>query len=410
MQKQKFQASKKTKKELEINLWKAERFNKLRESYLSYVLQNIRTQMNNITGFSKLMAEEDHNPEKKASFYEQIEKSTEKLDYLVSESLDISVMSLDDTDVKAEPCFVNYLMDDIYSYFSQQKKLYSKAQVKLYLHQDTEKEDFAIQSDCSRLRQILAQLIVNSLANCTDGEEIEFGYRLLDEGKSGILFYVEDNGTIYSKEEIDAILKEPELYLKSSIDELRPESVDFIVLQTLVENLEGEMSIITNRDKGIRYEIVLPYRKPKAEPPDEINEPSIEEMETMESAFDWKDKKLLIAEDVESNYYLVEEALQSTKATVLHAKNGKEAVELFEKNPDIDIILMDIKMPVMDGLDATREIKEKNPDVPIIAQTAFVIDNDKKSALEAGCDNYISKPLNFEKLFKTMDLYMKNVL
>ena len=410
MKKQTFQTSKMTKKELEIRLWKADRFNKLRESYLSYVLQNIRTQMNNITGFSKLMTEEGHDPEKRASFYEQIEKSTEKLDRLVSESLNMAVMSLDDINVQAEPCFVNYLMDDIYSYFSQQKKVYSKAYVELYLHQDTEKEDFAIHADCSRLRQILAQLIGNSLANCTDGDEIEFGYKLLDEGKSGILFYVEDNGTLYSKEEIDAFLKEPELYLKSSTDDLKLESVDFMVLQTLVEMMDGEMSIITNRDKGIRFEIVLPYNKPEQRQEKDMHDDSVEEVESLQNAFDWKDKKILIAEDVESNYLLIEEALQSTKATVLHAENGKEAVEIFEQNPDIDLILMDIKMPVMDGLDATREIKAKNPDVPIIAQTAFVIDNDKQSAMDAGCDNYVSKPLNFEKLFKNMDLYMNNMV
>lgn len=408
MDKNKFKPSDLSKNELELKLWKAGRFNKLREAYLSYMVQNIRTQMNNITGFSKLLAEDDCTTEKRKSFYEQVERSTEKLDRLVAESLNIGVMSLDQLDVHKSPCFVNYLLDDLYAYFSQQKKLYSKAYVELYLHQDVEDEQFAIISDCSRLRQIFAQLIGNCLANCSDGDEIEFGYKLLDNGKEGVLFYVEDNATNYSREDIDNLLKEPELYLEAVAQDLKMESVDFMVLKTLIDMLEGEMSIITGRSKGIRYEVVLPFTP--GEVKDATVDNSVDEIDDLQRSFDWEGYKILIAEDVDSNFMLLEEAMQSTKATVLHAENGRQAVELFEENPDVDLVLMDIKMPVMDGLEATTKIKKQNPDVPVIAQTAFVIDFDRETALDAGCDDYISKPLNFEKLFKMIDLYLKNLL
>lgn len=407
MKRKKLTSSGLSQSELELKIWKAERFNKLREAYLSYMLQNIRTQMNNITGFSKLLVDEEGNPEKRGAYYEQIETSTDKLNGLLSESLDIAMMSLDKIDIKKEPCYINHLMDDLYSYFSQQKKLYSKAYVEIYMYADVEDEDFNIIGDCSRVRQIMAQLIGNCLSNCSDGDELEFGYRILKEGKSRLMLYVEDNASEYTREELDAILKEPQLYQESLTQDLKMESVDFMVLRTMIDFLDGEMDIITGEEKGIRYEISLPYKpgeKKQEVPDDELN------MEEMPSVFEWADYKILIAEDVESNYYLLESALEETNAQVLHAKNGEEAVKIYKENPDIHIILMDIKMPVMDGLEATEMIKKINPEVPIIAQTAFVVDFDKNAAMEAGCDDFVSKPLNFESLFKTMDLYLKNTL
>lgn len=406
MKRKKLTSSGLSQSELELKIWKTERFNKLREAYLSYMLQNIRTQMNNITGFSKLLIDEDASGEKRGAYYEQIESSTDKLNGLLRESLDIAMMSLDKIDIKKEPCYINHLMDDLYSYFSQQKKLYSKAYVEIYMYTDVEEEDFNFIGDCSRVRQIMAQLIGNSLSNCSDGDELEFGYRILKEGKNRLVLYVEDNASEYSREELDAILKEPKLYQESLAQDLKMESVDFMVLRTMIDFLDGEMDIITGEDRGIRYEISLPY-KPGEKKMEEEEELDVEEMQ---SAFDWSDFKILIAEDVESNYYLLESALEETNAKVLHAKNGVEAVEIFKKNPDIHIILMDIKMPVMDGLEATEKIKKMNPQVPIIAQTAFVVDFDKSAAMDAGCDDFVSKPLNFESLFKTMELYLKNTL
>lgn len=409
MDKKNYSNSGLTKKELELKLWKTGRFNKLRETYLSYMVQNIRTQMNNISGFSKLLAEEENN-DKKQSYLAQIDTSNEKLDNLINESMSVATMSLDEIDVKKEPCFVNRLTDELYSYFSQQKKLYSKSYVELYLQQDFEEEDFAMLSDCSRLRQILAQLIGNSLSHCSEGDEIEFGYHLLEDGKSGIMFYVEDNATEYNKEDIDKLLKQPELYMESKVDDLRLESLDFLLLQTLVDMIDGQMSIITKGKKGIRYEILLPYHRYKVSGESEFPEDSsMRHVDELKRSFDWQDKKILIAEDVESNYILLSEALESTKAQLIHAENGKEAVEKFEDDPSIDLILMDIKMPVMDGFEATRKIKAMNPDVPVIAQTAFVVDFDKEDALKAGCDDYVSKPLNFSKLYKMMELYLKNL-
>jgi CheY-like chemotaxis protein len=121
---------------------------------------------------------------------------------------------------------------------------------------------------------------------------------------------------------------------------------------------------------------------------------------------DWKNRKLLIAEDEDSNFKYLEIALRRTNVTIFRAKNGNEAVELAKENPDIDLILMDIKMPELNGLEATRKIKAFNHEVSIIALTAYAMANDKEMSLEAGCDDYISKPVRRNRLFSVLSKYL----
>jgi CheY-like chemotaxis protein len=120
----------------------------------------------------------------------------------------------------------------------------------------------------------------------------------------------------------------------------------------------------------------------------------------------WENKKILIAEDEETNYLFIEAILEDTKAELLWAKNGLDAVEIFNEQKDIDLILMDIKMPEMDGIMATREIRQKDSSVPIIAQTAYAMSEDKTKCLSAGCDEYITKPINHKVLLATIERYL----
>lgn len=122
-------------------------------------------------------------------------------------------------------------------------------------------------------------------------------------------------------------------------------------------------------------------------------------------SFNWSDKKILIAEDEDSNYRYLEMVLNKTKAKILWAKNGIEAIELCKEH-EPDLILMDIKMPIMDGLEATREIKKTHPEIPVIAQTAFAMENDERMSLEAGCNSYLSKPIKANKLMEVLSTFL----
>jgi CheY-like chemotaxis protein len=122
--------------------------------------------------------------------------------------------------------------------------------------------------------------------------------------------------------------------------------------------------------------------------------------------FNWENKKILIVEDEEINNMFFDAALSRTKSQLVWAKNGKEAVDLIHDNNDIDVILMDIRLPIMDGCEATRRIKKANNQIPIIAQTAYALEGDKERILEAGCDDYLAKPIRFEELLETIDKYL----
>jgi two-component system cell cycle response regulator DivK len=126
-----------------------------------------------------------------------------------------------------------------------------------------------------------------------------------------------------------------------------------------------------------------------------------------ETECDWTDYTILIAEDEDTNYTYLETALERTNVTVLRAKNGKEAVEMVKVNPMIDLVLMDIKMPVMNGLEATRSIKSFRKDIIIIAQTAFAMDEDKRNCTAVGCDDFLAKPIRYKVLCDTLSKYLK---
>jgi hypothetical protein len=121
-------------------------------------------------------------------------------------------------------------------------------------------------------------------------------------------------------------------------------------------------------------------------------------LEIME--YNWKEKVILVAEDVATNYLLVKKSLRKTEAELIWAKNGQEAVDECRKNPKIDLVLMDIRMPIMNGLEATRQIKQMHPEIPVIAQTAYAMDGDRERSLQAGCDDYISKPINLKEFIE----------
>jgi len=123
--------------------------------------------------------------------------------------------------------------------------------------------------------------------------------------------------------------------------------------------------------------------------------------------YDWADKTILIAEDDEANFLLLKKTLEKTNADIIHADNGKDAVKLFRTNPDIDLILMDIRMPIMDGIDATTQIKQIDKDIPIVVQTAFTMSSEKEKSFKAGCDDYISKPINIKELYATVCKYIE---
>ena len=171
------------------------------------------------------------------------------------------------------------------------------------------------------------------------------------------------------------------------------------ICKNIINLLEGEIWINSEINKGSTFYFSIPYI--------ELSEKKkiIKEKIEQEKSYDWSGKTILIAEDEESNFKYLEMILKKSKLKIIHAVNGIEMFNAFQKN-HIDLILMDIKMPEMDGLEATRRIRKLDQDIPIIAQTAFAMENDEKISIQAGCNDYISKPIMKQKLIKIINKYL----
>jgi CheY-like chemotaxis protein len=249
------------------------------------------------------------------------------------------------------------------------------------------------------LNQILTNLIGNA-CKFTNKGYIEFGYQKQDE--KTLLFYVKDTGYGIPKNKLQAIF---ERFIQGDTpsDERQQEGtgLGLAISKALVELLGGKIWVESEIGTGSTFYFTIPIEIPaRFSGTSSFTIP-------IPSSLDWHDKTILIAEDIESNYYLLKIILRSTHAKTLWAVNGQEAVDMVIQNPEISLVLMDIRMPVMNGYDATRLIKKLRTDLPVIAQTAYSLDGDKNKSFEAGCDEYITKPVNAGQLLAKINFFFQ---
>jgi CheY-like chemotaxis protein/anti-sigma regulatory factor (Ser/Thr protein kinase) len=248
------------------------------------------------------------------------------------------------------------------------------------------------------LYKILSNLIENALKFTNTGF-IEFGYVIQNQEEQPILeLYVKDTGKGIDKKHQELIF---ERFVQTEIDTTKRKKGLGLGLSIAKENTEligGKISVTSTKGKGTTFFVRIPYKPLVTN--NEITEKVSEKL------------NILIVEDEEVNYFylttLLEIALK-IDCTFIHAKNGLEAVEIFEKNPKIDIVLMDLKMPIMDGYTATKKIKELNPKIPILVQTAYSSKNEKAKAKAAGCDQFISKPITKDRLLEKLKILIPSL-
>jgi CheY-like chemotaxis protein len=260
------------------------------------------------------------------------------------------------------------------------------------------KKGIDIYTDAGRIHQIFINLL-NYLLRYTTVGTIEIGYLMPDDNK--IDFYVSSTGYFISKEELKYIFDRYSQIKTEESDRYDDEtSLGLTIAKSIVHLLGGKITADSDAGTGSRFSFSIPYEKlpeKEQELPDE--EP------LLNTQFDWKDKVILIVEDEEVNGLFLEAVFQETGARTLYAKNGKQAVELCRSINKIDLILMDIKMPVMNGIKATTEIRKFNRTIPIIAQTALTLQEDNEQFLKAGCNDSIAKPIEVEELLSLVNNY-----
>ncbi|NJK94482.1 MAG: response regulator [Bacteroidales bacterium] len=365
----------------------------LKSSFLANMSHEIRTPMNSIIGFAQILNDPGLTDEKRQEYIDIINSQGEHLLTLINDIIDISKIENNGLALREEICNIKELVIELQTFFSQNRR----NSIEVHLQISDEIMNPVISIDATRLRQILTNLIGNAIKFTSNGF-VEFGYTLTET--NFVQFYVKDTGVGIPKDKQNRIFErfyQVETQTKESL--VRGTGLGLAISKALVNLMGGRIWVESEEFVGSTFYFTIPYvPSVAAKKPINIHPANYKDI--------FHDLTILVAEDIESNYMFMNYALAITGIKMLWAKNGKEAIEIFKNNQSVSLILMDINMPVLDGYEATRKIKQINPSVPIIAQTAYAMESDKKRVLEAGCDDYLSKPIKVGILIDTINKYI----
>jgi signal transduction histidine kinase len=384
---------------------KAEESDRLKTAFLANFSHEIRTPMNAIMGFSQLLSQKERSEEERKEFVELIITNSHHLLNMINDIIDISKIEAGETALELSPCNVNLIMEEITSQYKEQKILLYKSNIKLIVHPDIIHTELTVQSDTIKLRQVLINLLENAL-EFTDSGFIEMGFTTkLMGGKDFLVVYVKDTGIGIEPEDQHFIFDRFRKVENKGADKLyRGAGLGLAISKRLVELLGGKIWVESVPGSGSIFYFTLPYVPPVYISASE--NPNSTPHTYASLSFNWDNKRILVAEDEPSNYKYLEKIFQNTNIKLLWAKNGLEAYEMVEEHSDINLILMDIRMPVMDGYEAIRKIRNLDHRIPIIAQTAYALENEKEKIMKAGCNDLIAKPFEDYDLFTLIDKYL----
>lgn len=370
---------------------KAEKSDELKTRFLHNLSHEIRTPMNGIIGFSELLSDSSLSKESQIYYINIIKNSSKQLLRIINDIVDISELETKQVTPHNEMFNANEMLMELFSVFNLKA---SERNIAFYIKKDVEDNNSNIITDKTRVIKILSNLIENSLKYTVEGF-VEVGVFKENEN---ICFFVKDTGIGIDPKNKDLIF---ERFRQEDKENKFYEGLG-LGLSIAKENaqlLNGDLTFASEKGKGTTFKLSIPYIKAKPDASTKKNIPTILKQ---------KEVKILIAEDEEVNYLYIETILKDQAKDnykIIHAKNGKESVDMFKSDGDIDMVLMDIKMPVMDGYEATKNIKALNKNIPVIAQTAYSSSYERKMAKQNGCDDFISKPINKNDFYKLINNY-----
>lgn len=375
---------------------KAQQSDQLKTAFLANMSHEIRTPMNAILGFAQLL-ENDISKEKKETYLRVIYDNGHSLLRLIEDIIDVSKIEAGELEIFEEEVNMNLLLSEVLLTFKQELSKYPEKSIKM---RKIDPEDgLVVKTDAARLKQILTNLMHNAI-KYTESGEITIGYSVEDEVMK---FFVKDTGLGIRAEYLDEIFDRFRKIETDISKKIQPGTgIGLSISRHLAELLGGEMSVKSEFGIGSEFFFTIPYIPVRID-----KQPKVELKHSERSKhMDFSGKTILIAEDENANFFFLKKVLERAGAEVIRARDGREAVDLFSVHPEIDIILMDILMPEMNGYQATAIIKEQKPSIPIIAQTALAMEGDAKKVIEAGCNDYLSKPIRMNDLLEKMSVYL----
>jgi signal transduction histidine kinase/ActR/RegA family two-component response regulator len=379
---------------------KASLADKLKSAFLANMSHEIRTPMNGIMGFAQLLKEPNLTGDEQQDYISIIEKSGERMLNIINDIIDISKIESGLMKVDITESDINKQIEYVYTFFKNEAEVKG---IKLSYKNSLPSSEAIIKTDPEKLYAILINLVKNAIKFTNKGS-IDFGYNITSDKISDLLeFYVKDTGIGIPKDRQEAIF---ELFVQADIintHAYQGAGLGLAISKAYVGMLSGRMYVESEPGNGTIFYFTIPYNPEKRGKRIEEDENKTEEITSV-----IKNRKILIAEDDKASEILISREVKKYCSEILVVNNGIDAVEVCRNNPDIDLILMDIKMPKMDGYEATAEIRKFNPSVVIIAQTAFALSGDKEKCLSAGCNDHISKPINNRVLMALIQEHLRN--
>lgn len=375
---------------------KAEESDRLKSAFLSNMSHEIRTPMNGILGFAALLKEPTLTSDELQEYIETIQISGERMLSTINSIVDVSKIESGLIELDISETNINEKIDFLFRFFKPEAK---NKGLKLSSKKGLSSQKAHIRTDSEKVYGVLTNLIKNAIKFTHEGS-IEFGY----EKKGDFLeFFVLDSGIGIEGEETEHIFERFRQGSESINRGYEGSGLGLSICRSYVEMLGGKIWMENNENGGSSFYFTIPceyttedHTEAQDAFPEEENDAPINSV------------KILIVEDDEISHILLTKRLQKISTDLIHANNGMEAIEACKKNPDINLILMDIRMPVMNGHEATRIIREFNKEVIIIAQTAFAMAGDREIAIEAGCNDYLTKPIDKAELLALIEQYIKD--
>jgi PAS domain S-box-containing protein len=371
---------------------KAEESDRLKSAFLANMSHEIRTPLNGILGFADMLKNPELSDVKRKHFISIIQESGQHLLQIVNDIIDISKIEAKQIEINVSETSINDMLIELFTFY---EPIARKNNINLYFQKNLTDAQAKVYTDDVKLKQVLQNLLSNAIKFTHKGY-IKFGYMLKD---NFLKFCVEDTGIGIDPDLHESIF---ERFRQGDINLNREYSgtgLGLSIAEAYVRKMGGKIWLSSEPSKGTIFYFTIPYKPAKGA--------EITKIRKKKARISTKSTTILVVEDDDVNYLYLEQILSGIKATILHARNAGEAIDIFSNNSEISLVLMDIKLPDMSGYKATEKIKQLNPEIPVIAQTAYALEGDREKALECGCDEYIAKPLKQDQLIELITKYNK---
>lgn len=367
---------------------KAEASDKLKTAFLNNISHEVRTPLNGILGFAEIISNPGLSEEEKTSSFSMLHESSDRLLNTITNYMDISLITSGTMSAHKKTFFPGQILRKS---FDNYKMICSIKNLELLLNIPEQSENLLVNSDPEIIQKIISHLL-NNAVKFTEKGKIDFGYLIHDQE---LEFFVKDTGIGIGKESISTIFERFAKEDRGPTNLSEGSGLGLSIAKGMTDVLGGNIRVESERGVGSCFYFKIPVIKETVKVPSGMS--GTDQKKAIAGA------SILVAEDDETNFFYLNAILATeTGATILHAKTGKEAIELFKANAGIVLVLMDIKMPEIDGLEATKQIKLINNEIPVIAITAYSMSGDEERVVAAGCDGYLSKPISKKILIEKM--------